>query len=51
MDPERCTQTAQEVAVLKVVVERLAEAMERHAEAVRALVDAVQTLTATRDKP
>lgn len=50
-DPDLCRQTAQEVAALKAVVAALAAAMEGHANAVRALVDAVQALTATRDKP
>jgi hypothetical protein len=44
-------QIAQQVARLRTVVEAIAPAMEQHADAIRALVDAVQALTAERHKP
>jgi hypothetical protein len=40
-----------EVARLRAVVDELASAMQTHSDAVRALADAVQLLTATRHKP
>jgi hypothetical protein len=46
-----CSRTAQEVARLKTVVDGLAHAMQLHAASVRSLVDAVQALTATRNRP
>jgi len=44
-------QMAQQVARLRAVVETIAPAMEQHAAAIRALIDAVQALTAERHKP
>jgi hypothetical protein len=51
LDGNGYVEMAQQIARLRSVVETIAPAMEKHADAIRALVDAVQALTAGRQKP
>ena len=50
-DRNGCIQMAQQVARLRTAVETIAPALQQQAEAFRALVDAIQGLTAQRHKP